>query len=166
MSKRLNIFENAEKKNRFCELQYKDYCKLQQLYEKFIFSLDKKQWVNIINELSNVIKKCDEIDYHDYNTAIAYSIWHFLDRYHRWQIILSYLAQKNCLNYYKKSGYNILDIGTGPSQVLFALSDYFSELNIIAGREDFVIKSEYVEQSDGFKHFLHLFMEFALVNKV
>ena len=160
-----SLLINEELLKRFQKLQYQDYCTLQTLFEKYIFSLSSEDWKLIILEFENVIKRCNEINYQDYATAIAYAIWHFLNRYHRFQIMLKDLLCKGYLNRYKNHKHDVLDVGTGPAQTLFALSDYFSELNILDGKISFLLNPEYVEQSDGFRRFLHMFVELALLKE-
>jgi len=144
--------------------QKRDFDLLVKLFENYIFSMDSQSWIEIIKKWPDVIKKCDEIDYKGDCTAVAYAIWHFLDRYHRFQIIISMLHDMELLCVNRGRDINILDIGTGPSHTLFALSDYYSSINEILNSTDFSMKLEYVEQSDGFKQFLHRFVEPALVN--
>ena len=151
-----------EKKLRYDELQYENFIRLVSLFEKFIFSMDSEFWKSIVMELENVLSRCDEIDYQSDSTAIAYSIWHFLDRYHRLQIMCKFLLENGFLN--RARQYDVLDVGTGPSQVLFALSDHFQNLNHIEGNVSCTINPDYVEQSFGFRNFLHYFVEFALSN--
>ena len=162
--KKTSILVDEEFINHLKELQYQNYCTLQTLFESYLFSLKPEFWKGIIAELTNVIGKCDEIDFQKDEMAVAYAIWHFLDRYHRFQIMLQTLIDKGCL-IYKECRYDVLDIGTGPSQTLFALSDYFSELNCIDGSANIFLKSEYVERSEGFRNFLHRFVEFAMMKE-
>lgn len=145
----------------FKESQINDFHLLQKLFEEYIFSLDVNFWIDVVKELSTVIKKCDEIDYHDNSTAIAYAVWHFLDRYHRFQIILEDLLLIGFPFSQTADCFDVLDVGSGPAQTLFALSDFFKELGIIDNKEH-SINAEYVEQSSGFKNFLHYFVEFAI----
>lgn len=150
------------KKEQYDQLQYDNFVRIVSLFEKFIFSMDLEFWKSIVLELENVLSRCDEIDYQSNSTAIAYSVWHFLDRYHRLQMMCKFLVENGCLN--RARQYDVLDVGTGPSQVLFALSDHFQNLNHIEGNVSCTINPDYVEQSLGFRNFLHHFVEFALSN--
>lgn len=141
-------------------LQFEDFLTLYNLYLKFIFGFDREAWIDIASKLEDVLKRCNIIDYQDDSTAIAYSVFHFLDRYHRMQIMLGYLLDKRLLNRSRK--YDVLDVGTGPSQVLYALSDYFTEINIIKGKEVCTFNLDYAEKSKGFRYFMHHFSEEAM----
>lgn len=72
-----------------------------------------------------------------------------------------FLIEHGYLNHSKQ--YDILDVGTGPSQVLFAFSDHFRSLNHIEKKVLCTVNPDYVEQSWGFRNFLHHFVEFALL---
>lgn len=112
-------------------------------------------------QFESVLKRCDDIDYEDYYTTIAYAILHFLPRYHLFQLAFSKLLDKHILPY-KKFGANILDIGTGPGPALYALSDiYESLIQFGVVKKDFQYIPDYVEQSTGFRQFLHHFTEFV-----
>lgn len=152
-----------KKMREYEELQYDNFLELSNLFEEYIFKFDLKIWNSIVRELENVLSKCDKIDYQSDSTAIAYSVWHFLDRYHRMQIMCTFLLKHGYLNREKK--YNVLDVGTGPSQVLFALSDHFQSLNCIEKKKLCKFNPDYVEQSQGFRNFLHHFVEFALLKE-
>ena len=141
--------------------QYDDFLELSKLFEEFIFKIPPEVWAGIVENLDNTLQRCDEIDYQGNEVAIAYSLWHFLDRYHRMQIMCKYLLENDYIN--QSGKYDVLDVGTGPSQVLFALSDHFLNLNRIAGKELCTLEPDYVEQSEGFRNFLHCFVEFSLL---
>lgn len=112
-------------------------------------------------QFESVLKRCDDIDYEDYETTIAYAILHFLPRYHLFQLAFSKLLDKHILPYKKRIS-NILDIGTGPGPALYALSDiYESLIQFGIVKKDFQYIPDYVEQSTGFRHFLHHFTEFV-----
>ena len=153
---------NSNKLEKYHLFQLENFKTLSNLFLKYILELDKKRWKEIVKELEPVLNKCDEIDYQSDATAIAYAIWHFLDRYHRIQIMCTFLLEEGYLNYAKQ--YDVLDVGTGPSQVLFALSDHFQCLNKIEKNILCTVNPDYVEQSKGFRQFMHHFVEYSLQN--
>ena len=159
MNKAIDI-ANVEKVERYKEMQYHNLQKISKLFEKYLYRINRDVWEDIIQELDDVLCQCDKIDYQSNATAIAYAIFHFLDRYHRIQLMCQFLLENGYINRAKQ--YDILDIGTGPSQVLFALSDHFQSINLIEGKELCTVRSDYVEQSRGFRNFLHQFVELAL----
>ena len=156
----IEINEENGKIEQYRLLQYENFCEIANLFMEYIFEIDHNNWEEIVKELENVLSRCDEIDYQSDATAMAYAIWHFLDRYHRMQIMCTDLLKEGCLN--RRKQYDVLDVGTGPSQVLFALSDHFQNLNKIEKEISCIFNSDYVEQSQGFRNFLHHFVEYAL----
>ncbi|NLJ70595.1 MAG: hypothetical protein GX328_03930 [Clostridiaceae bacterium] len=127
------------------------------------------------NVFEIVLSKCDEIDYQDLDTVMAYAMLHLLDRYRRFQFMQIKLIEsgylKNSPHLSKKRHYHsdkeefqtrILDVGTGPAPALLAYSDFFdwySDFKNIT----IDIKMDYIEQSMGFRSFLHYLVEFAMV---
>ncbi|EMA2414990.1 hypothetical protein U2G71_004357 [Vibrio vulnificus] len=119
--------------------------------------------VEICSQFENVLRNCDQITYEDVGTAEAYALIHFLDRYHRFQLIFKELDNLNLI-VEKQSEYpfDILDVGTGPGPSMFALSDFFASKN----NQNF--KIDYVERSHQFRNWLHHFTEYAnyeVINK-
>ena len=156
----IDINGNKEKMAQYRSLQYENFQFLTKIFKEYLLEIEESGWKEIVKELENVLTRCDEIDYQSDATAVAYAIWHFLDRYHRVQVMCDYLLENGFLNRVKQ--YDVLDVGTGPSQVLFALSDHFQNLNIIEKQRLCRLNSDYVEQSQGFRNFLHHFVEYAL----
>ena len=112
-------------------------------------------------KFEEVLSRCDEIDYNDDETAVAYCILHFLPRYRMFQLIYYELLINNILPI-KNNQINTLDIGTGPGPSMYALSDIYSSLQIFgAVNHEFQHIPDYVEQSYGFRNFLHHFTEKA-----
>jgi hypothetical protein len=113
-----------------------------------------------------VLGNCDEMDFNAPGEAEAYSILHFLDRYHRFQINFRAILEsgrwprldQRCV---------CIDIGTGPAPALFAISDFcrlISQFSVESGYDPLHEKHlslDYVEQSEGFRNWLHGFTEFA-----
>lgn len=153
------IYIRAEEANKYDTIQYDNFLRITKLFKKFVFAFDIEFWRKVVIELENVLSRCDQIDYQSDETAFAYALLHFLDRYHRVQIMCKFLLENSYLN--RAKNYDIIDVGTGPSQVLFALSDHFLSLNRIEGKTLCSMNPEYVEQSSGFRNFLHHFVEFA-----
>lgn len=130
--------------------------------EEFILNqiIDEMSAKQVSTQFESVLKRCDDIDFEDYYTAIAYVILHFLPRYHLFQLAFSKLLDKHILPYNTKKRNDILDIGTGPAPALYALSDvYESLIQFGVLKEDFQYIPDYVEPSSGFRHFLHNFTE-------
>lgn len=120
----------------------------------------------------DVIIKCNEVDYNNMETVMVYVMLHLLERYNRFQYIqLKLLENKNfniisCLT--KKRDNNkfdytirILDVGTGPAPALLAFSDFYEWLKQCNDIK-LEIKSDYVENSNSFRMFLHFFTEIAM----
>lgn len=120
----------------------------------------------IAKRLRDVRSRCDTIDYDVPGTVEAYALLHFLDRYHRFQLILSRLVDLGHLPV-KKLPIDILDVGTGPGPSLFAISDMYSWIiaygleteNKLLGELRF--NMDYVENSQRFRQWLHHFTEHA-----
>lgn len=140
-------------------LQYNNFVKLSNLFEEFIFYNNPVPWESVVENLGSVLNNCDKIDYQSDAIAMAYSVWHFLDRYHRMQMMCKFLLEHGFLNRSKQ--YDVLDVGAGPSQVLFAISDHFMDLNCIGQKILCTVNPDYVEKSCGFRNFLHHFVEFS-----
>lgn len=156
----IKIIGDEEKIRQYYSLQYTNFQVLTKLFEEYLLQIEEYSWHEIVRELENVLCRCDEIDYKSDAVAIAYAIWHFLDRYHRVQIMCGFMLEKGYINRAKQ--YDVLDVGTGPAQVLFALSDHFQNLNKIEKEVLCTVNPDYVEQSWGFRQFLHHFVEYAL----
>jgi ubiquinone/menaquinone biosynthesis C-methylase UbiE len=119
----------------------------------------------IASQLLNVINNCDEITYEEEGTAEAYALLHFLDRYHRFQLIFKLLFEKKLMPM-RNAGLKILDVGTGPGPSMFAASDFYNTVlskningNLAFGDHPFSI--DYVERSSQFRNWLHHFTEFT-----
>jgi hypothetical protein len=131
---------------------------------------DKDFTKEVASKFEDVLRRCDEIDYQEYSTAIAYGILHFLPRYHRFQLIYSKLVDKGIFPP-KKSPINILDVGTGPGPSLYALSDVYLSLKLFGDRacknllDEHKYIPDYVERSSGFRNWLHHFTEIANYKK-
>ncbi|MBV7509619.1 hypothetical protein KW850_31350 [Bacillus sp. sid0103] len=113
--------------------------------------------------LDDVMKNCDEITYDESGAAEAYAILHFLDRYHRFQLIYKKMIELNVFPIRKIL--TNMDVGTGPAPALFALSDIYTlikdyciEKNLNSPEQ---IENQYVEKSQGFRNWLHHFTEYA-----
>lgn len=118
----------------------------------------------ISKQLNNVLKNCDSITYDELGTAEAYAILHFMDRYHRFQLIFDELHRQGLMPQ-KNRLINILDVGTGPGPSMFALSDFYTtKLKSIDGNDNYVdsgFKIDYVERSQEFRNWLHHFTEYV-----
>lgn len=117
----------------------------------------------ICAEFDNVLRRCDVITYDEDGAADAYVILHFLDRFHRFQMILNALEKQGHLP--SRSCPTVLDVGTGPGPSMFATSDQYqtgrwraSGMRYDQPRPAII---DYAEKSDGFRHWLHHFTELA-----
>ena len=145
---------------RFLELKY--------LLRDFLTEviLNNPDYVKCVcGQLLNVLKNCDQITYEDPGTVEAYALLHFLDRYHRFQIIFDVL-NKNALMPNPKRKIDILDVGTGPGPSMYAISDFYKSLkNLKKVRDTYYIEDsfsiDYVERSYEFRNWLHHFTEYV-----
>jgi hypothetical protein len=151
------------------DFHYQRFDELVYVLTKYIQKkLDDENFAKeVASKFSDVIKSCDDIDYEEDSTAVAYAIIHFLPRYHRFQMIFDSLLEKNLIPIKNNSPINILDIGTGPGPTLFALSDLYLSLKLF-GQDNNIYKlknqeyiPDYVERSSGFRNWLHHFTEIA-----
>lgn len=129
--------------------------------ESIIYSWNSNELKSVLEKYNDALANCDSIDYQDFNTVMAYVSLHLLDRYHRFQLMQRILLKNNILTHYDKNKINILDVGTGPAPALMAFSDFYEWLGSYSG----VIQHEfgdYVEQSKGFRTFLHFFCEYVM----
>jgi hypothetical protein len=119
----------------------------------------------ICEQFDNVLRKCDTITYDERGAADAYALLHFLDRYHRFQVVFDALQRQKLMP--KRDYIQILDVGTGPGPSMFAASDFYQPTlwRLRRGpwnvwkRES--IKIDYAERSHGFRNWLHHFTELA-----
>lgn len=120
----------------------------------------------------DVIIKCNEVDYDNMETVMVYVMLYLLERYNRFQYMQLKLLENedfnitNCLT--KKRNNNefdytirILDVGTGPAPALLAFLDFYEWLKQYNDIR-LEIKSDYVENSNSFRMFLHFFTEIAM----
>lgn len=139
------------------------FCAVKNALEKYILhSLSNETFaINVASKFEDVLRHCDEIDYSDDETAVAYCILHFLPRYRMFQMIYSKLSDKHILPI-RRNPIRTLDIGTGPGPSMYALSDIFCSLvNIGVIKPDIQHIPDYVEKSIGFRNTLHHFTEVA-----
>lgn len=158
----INIEESFSSFNnlRFLEL----HSLLKNFLNQYIFC-DKDYTKSISKQLLNVLKNCDDITYEEPGTAEAYALLHFLDRYHRFQIIFDILYKHKYMPLPPRK-IDILDVGTGPGPSMYAVSDFYTGLQKIRKRTfqqvyeiDFSI--DYVERSSEFRNWLHHFTEYV-----
>lgn len=142
------------------------FLELKALLTEFLvehFSRDLGQARATASQLQNVLSNCDSITYEEPGAAEAYALLHFLNRYHRFQIIFQRLHSLKLMPL-KSRDINILDVGTGPGPSMFAASDFY--VNALGkgtsrdarwGEQGFNI--DYVERSSSFRNWLHHFTE-------
>ena len=129
---------------------------------------DEKWCSNVIANFNNVLQNCDSITYDEEGVPEAYLILHFLDRYHRFQLIYMEMLKEGCFPLASKL--NMIDIGTGTGPSMFAYSDmveliqrYKSEINCSETIESICI--DYAEQSEGFRQQIHMISEYLVLRK-
>lgn len=131
---------------------------------KYILT-SKENCLDIANRFYSVTAKCNDLKFDNSGQVYAYIILHFLERYHRFQLIYILLIKLGFfpLNSYKAA--NIIDIGTGPAQALFSLNDIY-KLMMEYGKEKNIdklthlnYKFDYCEKSMEFRQWLHSFVE-------
>lgn len=122
----------------------------------------------IIGNVNSITSHCNEITYDEELNAETYALWHFLDRYHRFQILFDELFRQGIINFSykpKKYPYDILDIWTWPWMSMYAWSEFFKQIisywwvywPLSLWKLDYRI--DYLEQSNGFRNWLHHFTE-------
>lgn len=136
------------------------------LLRKFEDPWEHCDWPSVIcRELPTVISRCDEITYNEPGVPEAYIILHFLDRYHRFQLIFLDMLENGLFPI--RETIDVMDIGTGPGPSLFALSDMILLINLYLGEKGkekgiLFVNLDYAEQSDGFRDFMHHVAELLL----
>lgn len=136
-------------------------------FDRYIFPYPEAV-SKIIWNFENITSRCNEITYDEELNAETYVLWHFLDRFHRFQIIFDELLKQWIINFpYKERKYpfDILDIWTWPWMSMYALSDFLNYLKIFwinnwyshLWKLDY--KIDYLERSEGFRNWLHRFTE-------
>ena len=99
-------------------------------------------------------------------SADAYAFSHFLMRYSRTWSVLKHLTSEACLPL-GKQGVRVLDIGTGPAPVLYAIEDFYNVLHEFAqesGVQELCIPSPHldcIENSQPMTRFIHHFSEYC-----
>lgn len=119
----------------------------------------------ICRQIPTVLSRCDEITYNEAGVPEAYIMLHFLDRYHRFQLIFLDMLQNGTFPI--RDTINVMDVGTGPAPSLFALSDMVLLINqymaeTTGSQETIRINLDYVERSEGFRQFIHHAAEMIL----
>lgn len=146
---------------------YKDFIVMKQKVTKYLNELIqedfKDSYEKVYSNFNTVLAQCDEISYNEEGVPEAYIILHFLDRYHRFQLIFMDMIKQGCFP--MKETINLIDIGTGPGPSMYAFSDI---VNLIKeyekekiGKETIKnVRIDYAEQSHGFRQFLHIVTEY------
>lgn len=120
----------------------------------------------IAQRFRDALANCNNISYDEPGLVEAYTTLHFLDRYHRFQLIFRFLVEQNLLPTTTNRTIQALDIGTGPAPTLYALSDMYDLIKMFGAEKDIEplkginFKSDYVERSKNFRSWLHFFTEY------
>lgn len=154
------VSEALQIENRFSEMSM-----LLQEYIQSIIGSNNELMEGIAKETLNVVQNCNRLSFDDHGAAEAYVIMHFLDRFHRFQLIFDELGKMGLLQT-RVRRFDALDIGTGPGPSMYALSDFLLKKQIDESEHEEERLSEsfsidYVEKSSGFRNWLHSFTEFA-----
>jgi hypothetical protein len=111
-----------------------------------------------------VLAHCDDDIYNDQVVADAYAWVHLLERYRRTWFALCALFEVGRLPLARR-GLEVLDVGTGPAPVLYAVSDFHAAVRAFAEEADIEgLKLEHphlgsVEQSGAMTHLMHVLSE-------
>lgn len=99
--------------------------------------------------------------------VLAYAYLYFLERYHRfWDVFLE-LFNAGILPM-KRTGIDVLDVGSGPAPALYAVQDFYSAIKDFAKSnmiEELVTPEptlEFVEENPCMCQFVHYFSEFCV----
>ncbi|PAB57395.1 hypothetical protein [Anaeromicrobium sediminis] len=147
------------------DLLYERFCELNKRLTSFLYKYtDDNSKTEVCNRFSDVLKNCDVITYDEEGVSAAYTVLHFMDRYHRFQLVFLELLEKGILPI--KSRIDILDLGSGPGPSMYAMSDMYElyrKFEIEKKKESKIkeINIDYVERSNEFTNFLHHFTEYA-----
>ena len=99
-------------------------------------------------------------------SADAYAFSHFLMRYSRTWAVLKHLTAEACLPL-GDQGVRVLDIGTGPAPVLYAIEDFYNALNDFAQESNVQElripppQLDCIENSQIMTRFIHHFSEYC-----
>lgn len=118
---------------------YKNFCDMEICLKKYLTyrienSSELKSFIR--SNFNTVLGKCDEISYDEDGVPETYIILHFLDRYHRFQLMLLEMFRNGTFPI--KENLRVMDIGTGPGPSLYAVSDIkLPWENILRWKEQF-----------------------------
>lgn len=151
-----------------------DFDRMLKVTKGFIFECvlsDKESSDKVAGQFRAATKDCNIITYDEEWVVPAYTALHFLNRYHRFQLIYLKLIELKLFPV-RKLPIDILDYGTGPAHSLFALSDIYQLLKNygkykkIERLEKLIFNPDYVELSNSFRNWLHHFTEYVnYINK-
>ena len=142
----------------------KNFALMQEVVTEYLERAFEGSWEDvdmqalICRQIPTVLSRCDEITYNEPGVPEAYILIHFLDRYHRFQLIFMDMLKKGTFPI--RETIDVMDVGTGPGPSLFALSDMILLINQYLGEKEnskgiSVVNLDYVEQSEGFRQFMH-----------
>ncbi len=83
----------------------------------------------VIAQLGPTLSSCDELAFDHLSQALAYLVWHEVDRYHRVIQALDLLFERGVLPLAKPGReLRVLEVGSGPAPASYAAADYFAAL--------------------------------------
>lgn len=84
---------------------------------------------DVASFLKSTLERCDELTFDDPSAALAYLLWHQVDRYHRVTQALDRLFLRGLLPLAKSSRpLRVLEVGSGPAPASYAVIDYYAAL--------------------------------------
>lgn len=153
------------------DFYYKRFCFYADLLEDYLTERILMSQINaksIARNLEKVLMNCDNVNFDDLGAMEAYLIWHFLPRILRYQVTFHSLLKSDILPI-RKNKIEILELGAGPAQALFVISDIYNLLKIYRKKdkikllENIDFHLDYVERSISFRSFIHNFIEQIIV---
>jgi len=122
-----------------------------------------RDWKEIYAHTWDVLNNCDNIEFNE-GEVETYGLLHFLDRYHRFQMIFGRIFARG---FFPTPNYpiDVLDIGCGPAPSLFALNDFINILKMFGSLygnkklSNLAINLEYLERSKAFLNWISRYQE-------
>ena len=115
--------------------------------------------------MPKVVFKCNQDIYGELPVVMAYAHVYLLERYRRFWAVLAELVRANSLPLGDR-GVQVLDVGTGPAPVLYAVSDFYDAIVAFGaeqGLHEFTraaAELHLIESSRAMRHVIHLVSEY------
>jgi hypothetical protein len=127
---------------------------------------DTQTGETFMEAIPDVICRCNDQIYDLPLRPEAYAFIHLLERYRRTSRVLRELTRTGYLPL-ARWGVRVLDVGTGPAPVLYAVNDFYRSLTHFAEAHEILTlqlpspELSAVEGSQGMRRFIHYFSEWA-----